>query len=196
MSPYYFEKVGVILRVESNPGWRLIKATAAPTLALCEMRRNRERQLQMSICCTGCIAFFIRFDTDKISFYDMYLSQSLLRVWRTEVNWKCSLCLKLPRDQSSCVKLEKFKKSNIRSNSWQWDGDFSWSVHLSVQGFGPENNILTTTGQISMRGGINNHVYREQFLIILLTPWPSVYCRHQVKISHWLKCSGSQQDYL
>lgn len=150
----------------------------------------------MSICCTGCIVFFIRFDTDKISFYDMYLSQSLLRVWRTEVNWKCSLCLKLPRDQSSCVKLEKFKKSNIRSNSWQWDGDFSWSVHLSVQGFGPENNILTTTGQISMRGGINNHVYREQFLIILLTPWPSVYCRHQVKISHWLKCSGSQQGYL
>lgn len=28
MSPYYFEKVGVLLRVESNPGWRLIKAAA------------------------------------------------------------------------------------------------------------------------------------------------------------------------
>lgn len=39
VSPYYFEKVGVLLRVEFNPGWRLIKA-AAPTLALAELRRK------------------------------------------------------------------------------------------------------------------------------------------------------------
>lgn len=28
VSPYYFEKPQVILRAESNPSWRLIKATA------------------------------------------------------------------------------------------------------------------------------------------------------------------------
>lgn len=40
VSPYYFEKVGLILRVESNPGWLRIKA-AAPTLALGEPGRKR-----------------------------------------------------------------------------------------------------------------------------------------------------------
>lgn len=57
-----------------------------------------------------------------------------------------------------CSKLEKFKKGYIFSNAWPWDGDFSWSVHLSVQDFGPENNILATLEQVSMRCGINNRV--------------------------------------
>lgn len=56
VSPYYFEKVGVILRVESNPSWQLIKG-AAPTLVLGELWRNW--QLWMSIWYTGCFAFFV-----------------------------------------------------------------------------------------------------------------------------------------
>lgn len=52
--PYYFEKVGVVLRVESNPSWRIIKG-AAPALVLGELRRNR--QLWVSVRYSGCSAF-------------------------------------------------------------------------------------------------------------------------------------------
>lgn len=59
VSPYYFEKAGVILRAESNPSWRLIKA-AAWALTVGEPGRKRRwkhtGQLLMSTRYTGCVA--------------------------------------------------------------------------------------------------------------------------------------------
>ena len=100
MSPYYFEKVGVLLRGESNPGWRLIKA-AAPTLDSAEEDTETQRQLQMSIPHSGCKGSLI-----KISVYQIYSFQLLQNKAERRVQAKLRCFIYLDRKQETFTKLQ------------------------------------------------------------------------------------------
>lgn len=130
VSPYYFEKVGAILRVESNPSWRIIKAAAAPTLALFALERNRRRRHRGSYRClygTLDVWPFSSGLTQTRSLFISFKSKPLTKRRSTGTAVYVWGCQKI---RFSCIKLEKLNKGNICESASRGMTSVSLSIRL------------------------------------------------------------------